>query len=63
VYDMPVEMASVPRRPRIGNSTRYPARSAPGTPITLKMTCLKIGQDISVRISRVRKVLNRHFDR
>jgi len=34
-----VEMESVPRRPRNGSSTMYPARSAPGTPMTLKITC------------------------
>ena len=37
--NVPVDMASVPCQPRIGNSTRYPASRALGTPITLKMTC------------------------
>ena len=34
-----VEIESVPRRPRNGSSTMYPARSAPGAPMTLKITC------------------------
>jgi len=37
--DLLVEIESVPRRPRIGNSTMYPASSAPGTPMTLRITC------------------------
>lgn len=34
-----VEIASVPLRPKYGSSTSQPARTAPGTPITLRITC------------------------
>ena len=37
--DLLVDIESVPRRPRIGSSTIYPASSAPGTPMTLRITC------------------------
>ena len=36
---MCVEIESVPRRPRNGSSAMYPARSAPGTLMTLNITC------------------------
>ena len=35
----PVDIASVPRLPMIGRSTMYPARSAPGNPMILRITC------------------------
>lgn len=34
-----VNIERVPRRPRNGNSTQYPAMRAPGIPITLRMIC------------------------
>jgi hypothetical protein len=35
----PVDIDRVPRLPKIGRSTIYPARSAPGNPMTLRITC------------------------
>ena len=40
-HKQPVEIASVPLRPRTGSSTIHPANKAPGTPITLRITSYK----------------------
>jgi hypothetical protein len=38
-YESRVESERVPRRPRIGSSTMYPASNAPGIPDRLIMAC------------------------
>lgn len=45
-----VEAASVPLRPKLGNSTKNPPRSAPGTPTTAMISefrYVRLGRNVS----------------
>ena len=56
----PVEIDRVPRLPKMGNSTMYPARRAPGTPITLRIACYSWENEVSDPIVEVSSAMTTH---